>query len=62
MATSKAHQKATAKYNAKAYESIMIRVKKGRKAEIQAHAEKVGESINSFVNRAIDEAIDHDCN
>ena len=42
------------KYNAKAYDSLRIVVKKGRKAEIQAHAEQRGESINAFVGRAIE--------
>ena len=48
------------KYNAKAYDSLRIVVKKGRKAEIQAHAEQRGESINAFVGRAIDEAKERD--
>ena len=60
MAVSKAHVKATNKYNAKAYDSLRIVVKKGRKAEIQAHAEKQGESINAFVGRAIDQAMAQD--
>lgn len=60
MAVSKAHVKATNKYNAKAYDSLRIVVKKGRKAEIQAHAEAHGESINAFVGRAIDEAMGRD--
>ena len=45
------------KYNAKAYDRIALQVKKGRKDIIKAHAEQNGESINGFVNRAIDEAI-----
>lgn len=60
MAVSKAHVKATNKYNAKAYDSLRIVVKKGRKAEIQAHAKAHGESINAFVGRAIDETIERD--
>lgn len=60
MAVSKAHVKATNKYNAKAYDSLRIVVKKGRKAEIQAHAETHGESINAFVGRAIDETMARD--
>lgn len=60
MATTKAHQQATARYNAKSYDSIMLRVKKGKKEEIQAHADARGESINSFINRAIDETMERD--
>lgn len=48
------------KYNAKAYDSLRIVVKKGRKDIIKAHAESKGESLNGFVNRAIDEAIERD--
>ena len=48
------------KYNAKAYDNLRIVVKKGRKDIIKAHAEAQGESLNGFVNRAIDEAIERD--
>lgn len=53
MTISKAQQKATAKYVKAAYDRIEVKVAKGRKAEIQAHAEQHGESINGFINRAI---------
>ena len=48
------------KYNAKAYDNLRIVVKKGRKEIIRAHAEAHGESLNGFVNRAIDETIERD--
>ena len=48
------------KYNAKAYDRIALQVKKGRKDIIKAHAENNGESINGFVNRAIDETMERD--
>ena len=48
------------RYNAKAYDSLRIVVKKGRKEIIKAHAEARGESINGFVSRAIDEAMERD--
>lgn len=41
-------------------DEIKIRVIKGRKAEIQAHAEAQGESVNAFINRAINEAMERD--
>lgn len=44
------------------YEDLRIRVKKGRKAEIQSHAEKQGKSLNAFVNEAIENQIERDCN
>ena len=55
-----AQTRAKNKYNAKAYDSLRIVVKKGRKEIIKAHAEQQGESINGFVNRAIDEAMERD--
>ena len=48
------------RYNAKAYDSFLTRVPKGKKDEITAHAKKRGESLNGFVNRAIDETIERD--
>jgi hypothetical protein len=60
MPTSKAQQKATAKYVKANYDRVEAKVPKGRKAEIQAHAEKQGESLNGFVVRAIDETIERD--
>lgn len=57
MATSKAQQNATNKWIAKAYDRINLTVPKGRKEIIQAHAEANGESVNGFINRAIDSAM-----
>lgn len=56
----KASTAAKNRYNAKAYDSLRIVVKKGRKAEIQAHAEVMGESLNAFVGRAISETMERD--
>lgn len=44
-----------AKYNAKTYDRLYPFVSKGRKAEIQAAADKAGESLNDFIVKAIDE-------
>ncbi len=55
-----ARRRANEKYNAKTYEEIKVRVHKGQKDIIKAHAEKNGESVNGFVNRAIDETIQRD--
>ena len=62
MAVSKAQQKAVAKYMAENYDEIKVRVPKGKKEKIKAHAEKNGESLNGFVNRAVDEAMNKDSN
>ena len=48
------------KFIAKAYDRINLTVPKGKKEIIQAHAEGIGASVNSFINRAIDEAMDRD--
>jgi predicted HicB family RNase H-like nuclease len=60
MAVSKAQQKAVAKYMKNNYDELKVRVPKGRKDIIKAHAEKNGESVNGFVNRAINETIQRD--
>lgn len=57
---SAAQRKAVAKYNAANYERIELRVDMGNKAVIKAHAEKQGETVNGFVNRAIAETIQRD--
>ena len=56
----KASTAAKNRYNAKAYDNLRVVVKKGRKAEIQAHAEAMGESLNACVGRAINEAMERD--
>lgn len=57
MPASKAQQKAVAKYMKNNYDEIKVRVTKGNKDIIKAHAEQNGESLNGFVNRAIYEAM-----
>lgn len=46
---------ASAKYNAKAYEEIKLRVKKGTKDVIRTHAESNGMSLNGYINKLIDD-------
>ena len=60
MPTSKAQQRATNKYIAKAYDRINLTVSKGKRDIIQAHAEAHGESVNGFINRAISETMERD--
>ncbi len=52
MAT-KAQQKATAKYNEKAYERITLRVKMGNKSIIEDYAAEKGMSLNGYINKLI---------
>lgn len=47
-------------YKKEHYDNIFVRVKKGEKGRIKAHAEKNGESLNEFVKRAISEQICRD--
>lgn len=49
------------RYNAKAYDEIKVRVEKGQKEEIKAHADQFdGGSVNGFINRAIAETMERD--
>lgn len=47
-------------YIARNYDRINLTVAKGRKEIIQAHAETMGTSVNGFINRAIEEAMERD--
>ena len=60
MPTSKANQKAVAKYMKANYDDIKVRSPKGKRATIQAHAAQRGESTNAFINRAIDTQMEID--
>ena len=56
----KTSSKVKNRYNAKAYDELKIRVPKGEKEQIKAHAGNQGESLNGFVKRAIDETMKRD--
>lgn len=60
MPASKAQQKAVSKYMKQNYDNFQIRMPKGKKDKVKAHAEGRGESSNAFINRAIDETIERD--
>lgn len=60
MSISESQRKAVAKYNAKSYDELKVRVPKGDKDKIKSHADNKGESLNGFINRAIRETIDRD--
>jgi predicted HicB family RNase H-like nuclease len=47
-------------YIAKTYDRVTVLVAKGDKERIRGHAEERGESINAFVNRAIESQIRRD--
>lgn len=58
---SAAQRKATDKYLEK-FDEIRIRIPKGQKDTVKAHAEGRGESVNGFIGRAISETIERDRN
>lgn len=60
MTVSKAQQRAVNKYMKENYDEIKVRVEKGKKEIIKTHAEAQGESVNGFINRAIDETLERD--
>ena len=57
MPVSKAQLKSTAKYEAANYDKFLVRFEKGKKEMLQAHAAGQGESLNAFINRAVDEMV-----
>ena len=60
MAVSKKQQASVHKYVKEHYDRISVTVPKGKKEVIRDHAEAQGESINSFINRAIDETLERE--
>ena len=47
-------------FDKRKYDHIHLQAPKGRKDEIKAHAEKQGESVNGFINRAVDETMERE--
>lgn len=45
------------RWNRQNYDSLLIRLPKGKKERIQNFAQSIGESVNGFINRSIDEAM-----
>ena len=60
MSTKEARERATKKYESEKIDRVMLRVPKGKREAIQLHTESTGESVNAFINRAIDETIERD--
>lgn len=53
MPTTKAQQRAVAKYMAANYDEFKIRIPKGRKQDVESHAKSKGKSVNGLVNDLI---------
>lgn len=47
-------------YISRSYDRVNLTMPKGRKDEVKAHADTRGESLNAFINRAIDSQIQRD--
>ena len=63
MPISEAKYRANTRYLKKAYERIAFNVRKDAEINgdyIRAHAESMGESMNSFIKRAVTETIERD--
>ena len=60
MSSSEAQKRATAKWQKEKVEEIKFRVPVGKKSLIQEHAAKNGESVNAFLNRAVEETMARD--
>lgn len=48
------------KWIAKTYDRVNLTMPKGKKEIIQAHAEAQGESVNSYINKAIDQRMERE--
>ena len=60
MPRSEAMDRAIKKYEQEKVDRVIFRVPKGVKEQIQEHADKRGESISAFLNRAVREPIERD--
>lgn len=56
---SAAQRRATDKYLEK-FDEMRVRVPLGKKNAVKAHADAQGESLNAFINRAINETMERD--
>lgn len=60
MPRSESMDRAIKKYEQEKVDRVVFRVPKGMKEQIQTHAEKQGESLSAFLNRAVLETIERD--
>lgn len=60
MTVSKAQIRAVQKYVSKNYDRLELRLPKGNRDSVKEHAEKMGESLNQFLVRAVMETMRRD--
>lgn len=59
MAISKAQQKAVGKYERENYDKVLLRLPKGERDKIKAHAESLGVSLNAYIVSLIANDMNH---
>ena len=62
MSRSEAMKRASMKYEQDKVERVVFRVEKGKKEVMQEHANRNGESLSAFLNRAVEETMERDLN
>ena len=60
MPINEAKRKANKKYITEKLDDVRFRVPKGEREILKKHAEKMGESVNTFVYRAVKETMERD--
>ncbi len=60
MPINEAKRKANKKYITEKLDDVRFRVPKGEREILKKHAEKMGESVNAFVYRAVKETMERD--
>lgn len=60
MAVSRAQQKAVSKYESVNYDKVLLRLPKGERDKIKAHAESLGMSLNAYINELIGRDMKHE--
>ena len=60
MARTDAEDRAIKKYEQEKIDKVLVRFPKGKKNQIQRHVANTGESINGFINRAVDQTLSSD--
>lgn len=55
-----ARKEGNRKWDAANLDRVSVAMPRGHKDKIKAHAESMGESVNSFINRAISQQMERD--
>lgn len=57
---SAAQRKAVSKYETANYDKVLLRMPKGDRDRIKAHADTVGESLNGYIMQAVRDRMDQE--